>query len=323
VDSARGIIVGASLPVPFEDILKDRVGFALGVYVPTAQINQVRAPLPGTPYFALLEDRHEVIGIQVGLGFRLTDRWSVGAGLLVLAALTGTIDVETDTAGRFSTASEEQLIASYAPVVGVRYRASDALTLGATFHARSQSSFDILVETNLGNVLPIKLPEIRIGGVAQYDPMAAAFEAAWHPMSSLMLSAQVGWEHWSAYPQPTLDPLDFVTPQASTNFSDTIVPRVGVEWTHPFDGWDLALRGGYFLAMSPASDQITSTAALLDNTRHVFTAGVGVSTARGDIPLHIDAFFQAHVLQPRHWDSLNIDTSGNIIIGGIVMGVDL
>ncbi len=220
VDNAEGLIVGVTLPVPFEDFLKNRVGFGFGVYVPTQQLNRVRSPTPGTPYFALLEDRQEVIGIQVGLGIKLSDRWSFGAGLLVLAALQGEIDVSTDTAGRFDTISQEQLIANYAPVAGIRYRASDALTLGAVFHQKSESSYNLVVNTDLGNVLPIKLPVIRIAGVAQYDPLFVAAEAAWHVTPMLLLSAQVGWEHWSAYPQPTLDPLDFVTPPAATNFHD-------------------------------------------------------------------------------------------------------
>src|SRR6185437_6481989 len=96
---ARGSIIGAVVPMPLGGALKDRVGLGFGFYVPLDTLNQAKAPYPGDPSFALLANRSQVIAVQVGLGVRVNPRWSVGAGVIALAALTGTINVTTDPAG--------------------------------------------------------------------------------------------------------------------------------------------------------------------------------------------------------------------------------
>jgi hypothetical protein len=56
-------------------------------------INRAQAPFPGEPTYVLLANRAHVVAVQVGLGARITDRWSVGAGVVALAVLRGGIDV--------------------------------------------------------------------------------------------------------------------------------------------------------------------------------------------------------------------------------------
>src|SRR5688572_30821203 len=91
-----GTILGGVVPMPLGGWAKDRVGFGLGMYIPTDTLTRVRAPFPGAPSFALLDTRTRVIAIQVAAGIRLTERWSAGLGIIALAALTGGIDVTTD-----------------------------------------------------------------------------------------------------------------------------------------------------------------------------------------------------------------------------------
>ncbi len=325
VDAAVGVEFGASLPIPLGGVMKNRVGLGLGFYVPTNVINRARAPMPGTPFYALLENRSQVVGVQVGIGVRITDRWSVGGGFLALAALKGFIHVTADAAGRFTTTSEEQLISNYAPIFGARWRASDALTGGLTLRFPSRSSYDIDVTNDLASYLPVTLPELRVAGVAQYDPLTLAAEAGWRARRHVTLTAQLAYERWSAFPLPTENPVAAMPPQEPPGFHDTIVPRVGAEWRGRRGMYDLALRGGYFFAWSPAPE-MKGMQALMDNDRHVLTIGFGVSTGRAKIPLHIDLWFQVHQLVPRsntRPDTTVISTSGRIFVGGLVMGVDL
>jgi long-chain fatty acid transport protein len=321
IDAATGLEIGGAVPIPLGGILKDRVGLAFGLYIPTSVLNRARTPEYGTPFYVLLENRAQVVGLQFGVGVRLSERWSVGAGLLALAALKGRIEIRADAAGRFATTSEQQLIAAYSPIVGGRWQLRDDLTLGLSARLAARSSFDIVLQPDFGSALPLSLPELRIAGTAQYDPLTASFEAAWRPRSRLLLTGQIAWEHWSAFPHPAENVVERMPDRAPVGFHDTVVPRVGVEWSHLLGRFALSLRGGYFFALSPASGD-ASAQGFLDNHRHAFSAGIGFDDPTTRFPLHVDLWFQAHILQPRDHGG-EVETSGSIVVGGIVLGVDL
>jgi hypothetical protein len=322
VDDASGLEVGGALPLRLGGLLEHRVGVGIGLYIPLGLINRARTPPPGTPYYALLEDRSQVIGIQAALGVKLSRRWSAGIGILALAALKGSLEV-TSSAGQFTTVSNQNLTTDFAPILGARWRATDSLRVGATLRFASKSGYDIDITNNLGAILPVTLPELRIAGVAQYDPLIGVVEGAWQK-GAFLWSAQLGWEHWSAFPTPTQNPVAGMKPQEPPGFHDTVVPRVSVEWTKPIGDFDVSLRGGTWLALTPAPVE-TGQQALLDNTRQIFTLGVGLATSRTTFPIHLDAWFQTHILFPRDTPRPmeTIHTSGTIVVGGIMLGVDL
>jgi long-chain fatty acid transport protein len=325
VDAAIGVEVGIAFPVPFGGAWKDRFGFALGFYIPSQLLNKARAPRPGTPFYALLENRAQTVGLSAGFGVKLSPRWWAGLSVLSLAALKGHIHVASDPAGRFTSTSEEQLITDMAPILGVRWLQSQRLNLGLTLRASSQSAYDILVTNELGEVLPVALPELRFAGVAQYDPLTLAAEAAWRPAPAWTLSAQLAWEDWSRFPLPTENPVVGMPAQAPTGYHDVVIPRLGATWTHA-GAYEWHLRGGYFFAWSPAPE-MTGQQALLDNHRHVFSLGVGLAAPGKQLPFHLDAWLQWHALVPRHNDrpegEPDVDTSGSIFAGGLMLGVDL
>lgn len=319
VDDAVAIGIGGAFRLPLGGALADRVGLGIALYVPTELLNRARAPTPGTPFFAVLENRSQVVGIQVGAGVRLTDELEVGAGVLALAALRGLINVAPDAAGRFTTTSEEQLTAGYAPILGARYRLGSRWSFGATLHFPSESTYDIHITNSIGEALPITVPELRIAGTAQYDPLILALEAAYRPRPDLLVTAQLSYDRWSDFPLPTQNVLALMPPQEPPNFSDTLVPRVAAEWTA---GSHITLRAGYAFIPTPAPEA-TGAQAFVDNDRHLFTLGAGLTVA----PIHVDAWAQAHVLAPRHNErpapQPAVDTSGTILAGGMLLGVDL
>jgi hypothetical protein len=132
--------------------------------VPSEAINRARAPFPGEPSFVLLESRAFVVGLLVGVGVKVTPRLAVGLSVNALAVLRGTIDVTIDGAGRFTTQSEQRLLTRFAPILGARYRLRDDLDLGLAVRAPSRSDYDITVTSDLGDALPLTLPEIAIAG---------------------------------------------------------------------------------------------------------------------------------------------------------------
>jgi long-chain fatty acid transport protein len=337
-DRPRGLTFGAALPLPLGGALRDRVGLGLGFYVPTGTLTRVRVPLPGDPVYALLEARSQTLGILLATGVKLSDRWRAGIGLLALAALRGYIFVDVDAAKRFSTDSEQRIVTNFAPVAGVTWDAPffpDG-RFGLTVRGASRSDYDIEVTNDLASELPLSLPPLRIAGVAQYDPWTVDLEASWRARPSLTAYALVSFQHWSDFPLPTENPLATAPAQEEPSFHDTFRPHVGAEFrTGGPLGGDVALRAGYAFLVSPAPEQKTHQ-SLLDNHRHLFSAGAGLAWPHAVVPLHLDAWFQLHVLQPRSHtkdpDAFGPDmplpfdtiaTRGHIVVGGLTLGVDL
>ncbi len=311
VDNTDGLLLGADIPIPFGGVLRDRIALGLGFYFPFGVINRARAPFPDEPRLALLDNRTQVVSVLVAAGVRVHERVDIGVGVLALAALVGTISI-ADLGGRITTVAEEQLTTSFSPIIGARVRALRWLTLGAVFRGESKSTYDIEITNSLGSALPLTLPTLRIAGVAQYDPMQAAVEAAFKPLRWLTIDAGVTWKHWSAFGLPTENATIGAPPQPPPGFVDTAVPRIAAEATRHWIHWSLAGRVGYFFEPTGARGPV-----LLDADRHVLTFGGGVTWSGRLTTLQLDAFVQWHHLQP------NARVSGDFASFGLSFGVDL
>jgi len=334
-DRARGLVIGGAVPMPLGGKWKERVGLGFGLYIPGKSINRVRQPFPRTPIFLVLENRSHVIALQFAVGAKLTSKLDLGVGVITLAELEGAIHVSTDSAGRFTTTSEQQLVTRFAPVLGARYRVRDGLDLGAVLRWESRSDYNIQVTTDIGEVVPIQLPPIQIAGNAQYDPLTIAAEAAWRPRPDLLLSGQLQWQHWSRFPLPTLNPTAGSAPQEEPDFHDTVTPRASAELTVPRGALELALRTGAAFVMSPAPEA-TGAQAFLDNHRLLASAGLGVAFPGSSVPLHLDAWVQLHQLIARKHTKAGgvfepaggpptdvVEGGGRIVVGGLTVGLDL
>ncbi len=334
-DGARGLVIGGELPIPMGGVMKDRVGLGFGFHIPGVAIARVRQPFPGTPDFTILENRSHVIALQVATGIRITDRLDLGLGVITLASLGGAITVSTDSAGRFATTSEQQLLTKFAPVLGARWRLRDGLDLGAVLRAESRSDYDIQVTTDIADVVPIQLPPIQIAGTAQYDPLTVAVEAAYQVRDDLLITLQLQWQHWSSFPLPTLEPTAGSRVQEAPGFHDTVVPRTSVEWSRRLGGAVIAARAGSAFMMSPAPTS-TGRQSFLDNHRLIGAIGLGVGFPDSRVPVRVDLWFQHHYLIARRHtkdaaafepgDPIPFDTmesSGQVLVGGLAVGLDL
>jgi long-chain fatty acid transport protein len=115
-------------------------------------------------------------------------------------------------------------------------------------------------------------------------------------------------------------------------YSDTVVPRVGVERSFKLrPGLRAHVRGGYFFEPSPSPEQ-TGDANLFDNSRSVFTLGYGVELGAPLPGIRVDWFGQLHVLHPRthtkdaavaaeNPGAPSVDTGGLIVASGATAGV--
>jgi long-chain fatty acid transport protein len=336
-ESVKGLVFGGALPIPLGGVMEDRVGLALGFHVPPDAVNRARAPLPGDPVFALLETRGHVVGIQIALGVKINDWLRVGAGVQTLATLDGRIHVFTDAAGRFATQSEQELVTSFAPLVGARALLREISTqVGLVFRGESRTDYQLRVTNDLLDSLPLTIPTLTIGGTSQFDPTTVAVELAYEWKPTLLLLGQLAWQRWSGYDLPTVNPVEGAPEQELPNFDDIWVSRLGAQWTAYRDREKgLVVRGGYAYVPSPAPEQ-SGRQSLLDNARNIITAGIGAYFPGTSAPIHLDLWGQAHFLRARrHTKDLSIympgeqvpffttRATGHILVGGLTMGVDI
>ncbi len=312
VEQTNGLILGAALPLPFGGVLKDRLAIGLAFYFPAGVINRAQDGFPDESRLALLDNRTQVVSILIGAGAKLHPRVSLGVGVLALAALTGEIAIRVDAGGRFTTVSEEQLVASFAPVIGLRVLAHRRLKVGLTFRGESRSRFDIAIKNSLGGALPIQIPTLRVAGTAQFDPMQMALEGAWQPKHWLNLVLGVTWKHYSAYTNPVENATLGAPPQPSPDYHDTVVPRIAGElaglWDTRRGSVRVVARLGYFFEWSPAPSG--PDRVYLDADRHVLTGGAGLEFKGRLASFQIDAFAQWHRLDGSDRADGNFGTFG-------------
>lgn len=336
-EDAQGLVFGGAMPIPMGGVMKDRVGFGIGFHIPPNAVNRARHPFPGEPVFELLETRAQVVGIQAAFGFKIRPWLRLGIGTQSLATLEGAIHVSTDSAGRFTTRSEQQLVTKFAPLMGARVLwPRKKMQLGLVLRGESRTDYQLLVTNNLAETLPLTIPTLTIGGTSQFDPLTVAGEVAWEASRDLMLNLQLAWQNWSHYPLPTVNAVANNPPQEPPNFHDIVIPRVSAQWTAFRSATrTLVVRGGYFFVPTPAPE-MSGRQSMLDNHRHAFTLGAGAYFPGSTAPLYIDVWTQAHVLAPRnHTKDLSIympgeiapyystSTKGRILVGGLTLGVDI
>ncbi len=293
-DTGSATVIGVGLPIPFGGALRNRVAIGLGFFTPTNVVVRGRIIRPETPQFILLPDRVQTVALQIGLGVSLPWGFRIGGGVMAMAGLTGTVLVAADASGRASSRIDTQLVATYAPVVGAQWERG-AWRVGATYRGELIARFLVSIEAR---DLGINLPIFNISGVAQYDPAQLQVEAAWQ-RAGWTVALGVTAKRWSDYPGPAAATTENSPAPPAPEFSDTLVPRAGVErrWSWA-DGTHVAVRGGYFYEPTPAP-AATTARAFLDNDRHVFAAGLSVGATAAGTRYTVDVFSQTHWLAPR------------------------
>jgi long-chain fatty acid transport protein len=326
--AAKGVVVGAAVPVPLGGALRDRVGLGMALYTPSDTLVRAHIPYPETPSFPLLADRAQSLTLRFGAGADVGYGVRVGAGFAVLAELLGAIAVN-GAGGMVTSSVQDQLVATYSPTFGAAWElplerapgGAPAWRVGAVWRGPLQARFDVTVDASM--LSSLSLPPLHIGGVAQYDPEEVSVEVA-RERDSWVFAAGVTWKRWSAYPgpfEPTVvcpggDSCAALSPP-QVRLTDTVVPRVGVERTFDLPRRAAArLRGGFFLEPTPVPSSLPSSQAydaraqalgdvptrFFDAARAVLSAGGGVDL--GDhAPVAVDVFAQWHWLLARTVDT--------------------
>ncbi len=293
-DPGRATLIGVAFPVPFGGALRDRVALALGFFTPTDVVVRGRILRPDTPQFVVLPDRVQSVALQLGLGLDLGLGFRVGGGFTALAALRGDVLVTSDAAGRSTTRIDNQLVASYAPLVGASFERGP-WRVGVTFRGELVARFAVVISAP---EIGIPVPPLNVSGVAQYDPAQLQVEGAWQHRGWTLALGVTG-KRWSDYPGPSEATTASSAPPPPPGFTDTVVPRAAVEhrWSFANDA-DVSLRGGYFFEPTPAP-AATPERQYMDAHRHAITLGTGVGVAAAGTRFVLDVAGQLHVLATR------------------------
>ncbi len=253
-----------------------------------------QSTLRSKPEYALFGNSLEQVSMIAGLGMLVNEKFSVGFGgaLLVNSGLGIGVAVPV-VAGEEELSGDIQwtLEPAVAVYAGAKYRVNEQLTLGASFRSALFHKLEAQALTTVDVAGVLLDVDLLLESVAWYSPMQASIGAAYDSTLGY-ITADVTWYRWSAYPGPflNLSPIDAdesiaaalnYPPNETPNFSDILVPRLGVERSL---SKSLQVRGGLAHRQSPApTPDPTGRANLLDSSVTSLSLGLGYLYRGGTI----------------------------------------
>jgi len=333
---------------PFGGIFDDRLALGISVSLPVKRLLRVQGVDPAAPQWYLYQNLQDKLLIHLGLAGDLTRWFSLGAGLQILADLTGGARLDLDIlSGTFDRRSiGVTLQPTLAPFAGIHIRPplgphGGQLKLGLTYRGSSSLSFDLPVRVSEGEALRI---EIDVAQTVLWTPHQLAFGLAYTlDDPAITLAVDLTWAFWSGAPDPSprlsvdfggrliaafgldaaLD-LSVDSTPLELGFVDTITARVGAEW---MPTRSLTLRAGYFFRPTPAPPA-TGPSAYLDNDAHVLSLGAAIGfqnpLKEGRSVVEIDLALQATILPRRTaYRRASDNPGGDLSYGGVVFNTAL
>lgn len=270
----------------------NRAAVGLAINVPTSSLLDGQALDPAIPHWYMFQALPRRIVAALGIAVAPWDWISVGAGVQILAGVTGQLDYELDVvAGRFSRKTVTFDIEPKAsPMFGLEVRPIEGLRIGAAYRASIASNVDLPVAIEITGIADL---EVLTMFTVQYTPHQISFGASYRiPGLDLLVSVDVLYALWSKAPDPSVassidvggtlfegtgldEALDAPAPgqerAVDLGFRDVLVPRIGLEQKLG----PVFLRAGYGVRPSPTPEQ-TSGTNYVDATTHEFSVGAGV-----------------------------------------------
>ncbi|MEC9465844.1 MAG: outer membrane protein transport protein [Myxococcota bacterium] len=294
-EAISGVTLGVALPLPFGGVLTERLALGVAFIIPEVAVLAAQTPPPSTPHFPLLDSRGQTVSIMTSMGVRLTESLSIGAGLSVLAHLEGSVQAQPDSSGEIGARVRDTLTTDLAPLLGLRFDVGD-FPISLTYRHRSRAMYDLPVEADLGDELPLAIPTLSIQGTAQFDPSQVALEVGWKLSHQRLLALGITYERWSQFENPiafVAAPESYPT-QPAPNFKDTLSLKLGIEAPTQVGAFAFTPRVGLGYEPSPSPEQ-NGYHNYLDNNRFIVSGGL--STTLG--PIEFSVACQMHLLAER------------------------
>lgn len=288
LDNRLGMTLGGCLKLPHN--------LAIGLSVDTGATNllglQVSTP-NAKPIWLMYGPALLKPTIQFAASYRILDNLSVGLGvsatLNVGMGLSAGVPLFED--GTVQVGIDTQATPAVGLLAGVAYRPGP-VKLGLTYRGAHYVQLKATMPINLDGGSDLAIIDMRLAN--GYVPHQVALGVSVDPIPALTLAADVTWHHWSGYTGKAggfgpyvqvvpgasdalpdeangADLLDYAV--ASLVFSDTIAPRVGLEYRFKEL---LAFRAGYHYRMSPYRNPTGGTTNLMDANVHTPSLGLGL-----------------------------------------------
>jgi len=339
----RGIAFGLVAPFALPKGL--RLSFAMTAYIPDQFLARVQLIPAYEPRFVRLDNSPNRISVTPVVALKVWRLLSLGIGAAVLADAAGTgvrFDVGVKGGTKVGEAAVDvDLPTKVTPIAGVFFGPIGGFSVGIVYRGELdlRLALDILANVDVSGVVTGDTV-IDMRAVNYFTPQKLTAGLAYNWRDCIIAAATLTWRDWSAFRSGTADVRLFMdlglsppmlqTEMPADNFQDTLSVRVGCEYRHPLDhGRGLAFRVGYGFEPSPVPAQI-GLSALLDNDRHIVTAGFGVNLGRISqiVPwvVGIDVAVQYHHMINRvderalRWGGLG---GGGLLYGGDMLHVAL
>lgn len=340
VDSSRGFTLGIAVPGRIGPV---KVAVGGGLFIPDQHVARLRTLANDQPRFALYDNRPQRFFLGANVAASIKDRLWLGAGISYMSSTNGSATLD----GRvgFPMAEDSDLqIAIDTDLINIRYgqfgallEANDWLMIGASY--REEFSLDlvqiVIVEGDIGPegnpVVEDAFLDVASASQDLFQPAQVTLGLDAQLSDRLGIAFDLTYQRWSSFENPAaiidleldagmfndlIDLPENPPAFAEPNFSDTIVPRLGVEWlvTHD-EGRTVHLRSGYSYERSPAPEQVGET-NFVDNDKHTFMVGMGYTlrdfTEILPHPVSIDAFVGFTLLPARDHRKLSpVDPIGD------------
>jgi hypothetical protein len=319
-------------------------GFGLALYMPDQFVIRVYSVPATEPRMVMWDNSPHRLVANGGLSARFGKLVSVGAGVSGLGDAEGEVAFQLGTRpGRtLSDASiDTALPLRLAPVFGALVTPGKHWRFGARYteELAVHVDLDVIADTHVEGTGLTGTTKVRTVGLNYFTPREITAGAS-TDLDDWTLSAELGWQQWSrirqvAYLVEVDVNLGIDTPVRTfqapdPGWHDTLVPRVGLERRLRVgrDHW-LALRAGYWFVQSPVPEQ-TGLTNFADASRHVTTAGAGISFPELGIPVTVELALQGHFLVRREMkkgEGLqpggDFDTGGQVFAGAMGLRTEL
>ena len=291
-------------------LLDERIAVGFHGLIPNGEFTKMRAIFNDEreQYFSnslhpeLYADRMTALSMALGLGIKISDALSIGAGTtfaLKASVGAGAYVADTGNLGQIQLDIDSAVNMGVSPHFGLSWKPTSRLHITASAHTPQRvelgSTFRFLlangIEQSSGLKFVLDYTPWQIGAGAAYDLVQGATE-------TLTVAGNLLYAAWSSYIDRHGD-----TPSPGYAWADTISPTAGLRYR--LKGWSAGFDLMY--VPTPVPEQ-TGRTNYVDNNR--VSAGIGSDYRFPVFGTHltVGAQLQVHRLVPRHQTKLPTPT---------------
>ena len=255
------------------------------------------------------------------LGFGLTDWLFLGGGVVTVLHGPSDFYVTTDLGGRTSKEGLNLESDTIIAPVAAAFLHFTPVDVGLTYHGKTVGSLGpvkVNATATVGDSPLTKLP-MDLFYKDSYCPHRVGLGAHWRILDNFNTVGDVVWYNWKNFTDE-MSTGDLPRKDKPFEFKDTFVPHIGFEY-EPLEHFDL--RVGYGYQETPVVDPGDSSNVILDNTKHIISAGLGYTWQNPPLlayPITFDGAYFMHYLMHRDIttvDSAEYESSGTLNGGAL------